>query len=97
MNNAAAQQLDNLILALDGNDMTSARVALVELLSMGYEGNHAADLKPYKHKIIKMLMEYLKAEMFKHTIAFIWQLNKLGVTWPDLDILKDTATAANSR
>ena len=94
MNNATAQQLDNLMQALDSDDMTSVRVALVELLSMGYEGDHAADLKPYKHTIIKMLIDYLRAEMFNHTTAFIWQLHKLGVTWPDLDILNDTATAA---
>jgi hypothetical protein len=97
MNNAATQQLDNLLQALDSDDMTSVRIALVELLSMGYEGDHAADLRPYKHTIIKMLLEYLKAEMFKHTKAFIWQLNKLGVTWPDLDIIKDTATAADNQ
>jgi len=97
MSNDAEYQLDNLMQALNANDMTNVRLALVELLRMGYEGDHAEDLKPYRHRLIKMLLEYLKAEMFKHTKAFIWQLNKLGVTWPDLEIIKDSATAADNQ
>ena len=95
MNNPS-YYLEELMYSLDSDDMTTVRVALVELLRMGYEGDHAEDLKPYKHKIIKMLLEYLKAEMFKHTKSFIWQLHRLGVTWPDLEIIYDAATAADN-
>ena len=94
MNYDSNYYLEELTNGLDTDDMTTVRVALVELLRMGYKGNHAEDFNPYKHKIIKMLLEYLKAEMFTHTKAFIWQLNQLGIIWPDLDIINDAATAA---
>ncbi len=83
-----------LIQSLKDNNMGAVRVTLLELLDIGYEGNHAKELEPYKNQLIRMLLEFFKNEAYHLTDALAWQLSELGATWPELETIRNGVASA---
>lgn len=84
----AKVQIHSLMRGLEDDDMTNVRLALIELLDMKYSGDHATDIEPYKHSLVKMILTYFKAGIYHLANAFMWQLNELGVKWPELEVIR---------
>ncbi len=77
-----------LLQCLNDNNMSAVRATLLELLDIGYSGNHAKELEPYKTQLIRMLLEFFKNESYHLTDALAWQLSELGVTWLELTTIR---------
>jgi len=75
---------------LDDDNMGGVRVALLELLDIGYRGNHAELLDPHKTQIIRMILTYFKREAFYLADALAWQVSELGVAWPEIDTIRNS-------
>ena len=90
-------QLDQLQRALRTDNMGAVRIALIELLDIGYMGNHADDIDPYKHIIVKTLLTYVKNENYHVADAVAFQLGELGVVWPELTIIRKSIASAKDR
>lgn len=75
---------------LDDNNMGGVRVSLLELLDIGYRGNHAELLDPHKSQIIHMILTYFKREAFYLADALAWQVSELGVAWPEIDTIRNS-------
>lgn len=83
-----------LLQCLNYNNMGAVRVTLLELLDIGYSGNHAKELEPYKNQLIRMLLEFFKNEAYHLTDALTWQLSELGVNWPELNTIRNGVASA---
>ncbi len=90
----STNQVKWLIQSLKRNDMTVARTILLKLLDMRYSGNHSQELESYKTQLIRMLLEFFKKEAYYLTDALAWQLSELGVTWHELEIIRNGVSSA---
>lgn len=83
-----------LLQCLNDNNMGAIRVTLLELLDIGYEGNHAKELEPFKETLVRMLLKYFKDDNYYLTDALAWQLIQLGVKWPELKTIRNGVVSA---
>jgi hypothetical protein len=79
-----------LIHCLADDNMDAAQHTLMELIDIGYAGDHAAELTPYKRKLVNRILTHLKTSNFFLALAMIWQLGEMGVNWPELTLVRDS-------
>lgn len=75
---------------LNNDNMGGVRVALLELLDIAYQGNHAEIIDPYKPQILRMILTYINREAYNLADALSWQIGELGVTWPELETIRSS-------
>jgi hypothetical protein len=90
VNDNPKYHLTRLMQALKANNISHARGALLDLLDIKYNGNHARALAPYKAPLIKFLLVCVKEQNGYLAKALVWQLGQLGVKWPELDVISNS-------